>query len=218
MSTEIHNTRGQSVATITDMAVDVSTPLNMIGRGYTSYGEYIFENMYRLMENFASDSAPTAPAEGMLWYAPTAQSLSFYDGTDWISLSHSANMMGARLSRMSGADSVNFETAGTVNIHTAAVGTSSLVTGVLVIPQGGASVAGANVPSFTLEVSNGTADICDKVAMLGLTSATKFFYHNISGTNRIVAAGEVVKLVKDTLIVNADTLIGDVYLFGHVLA
>lgn len=217
MSTVIYNTRAQTVATLSNMAVDVSTPINMIGRGYTSYGEYIFEDMYRIMENFASDSAPSNPVEGMTWYAPTAQELSFYNGSDWVILAHSANMMGAMLSRMGGADSVNFETAGTVNIHTAAVGTSSLVTSVLVIPQSGATVTGANVPSFTLEVTSSTGDICDKVAMLGLDAATKFFYHPIGGTNRIVAAGEIVKLVKDTLIDGADTLIADVYLFGHIL-
>jgi hypothetical protein len=217
MSLVVQNTRAQTVATVTDMTLDTSTPINIIGRGYTGFGQTVFGNLYKIMENFASDTPPAAPAEGMTWYAPTAQELSFYNGSSWIVLAHSGNMMGAMLSRMGPADSVNFETAGTLNIHTAAVGTSSLVTSVLVVPQVGASVTGANIPSFTLEVSTSTGDICDKVAMLGLDAATKFFYHPIGGTNRIVAAGEVVKLVKDTLVVPADTLIADVYLFGHIL-
>lgn len=218
MTTIVYNTRGSSVATLADMSLDTTTPLDMIGRGYSGFGSVIFSDMYKLMENFASDTAPSSPVEGMTWYAPTAQELSFYNGTDWVVLAHSSNMMGAMLSRMSGANNVNFKTSGTLNIHTAATGTSSLVTGVLVIPQAGATVTGANIPSFTMEVTTSSADICDKVAMLGLDAATKFFWHPIGGTNRIVAAGQVVKLVKDTLIDSGDTLIADVYLFGHILA
>ena len=217
MTTLVKNTRNTTVATLQDMQVDTSTPLTFIGRGYAGFGQYIQSDLYQLMENFASDTPPAAPAEGQLWYAVTAQALSFYNNSRWVELSTGNNIMGAMLSRLSGADSINFKNAGSATVHTAAVGTSSLVSGVLIIPQAGASVTHANVPSFSLEVTASSGDVCDKVAMLGLTSSSKFYYHSISGTNRIIAAGETVSLVKDTLIHSADTLIGDAYLFGHIL-
>jgi hypothetical protein len=217
MTTLVKNTRDTTVATLQDMQVDTSTPLTFIGRGYAGFGSYIQSDLYKLMENFASDTPPSAPAEGQLWYAVTAQSLSFYNNSRWVELSTGNNIMGAMLSRLSGADSINFKNAGSATVHTAATGTSSLVSGVLIIPQAGASVTGNSIPSFSLEVTAASGDICDKVAMLGLTAATKFYYHSISGTNRIIAAGETVSLVKDTLIDVADTLIGDAYLFGHIL-
>lgn len=217
MTTLVKNTRDTTVATLQDMQVDTTTPLTFVGRGYAGFGSYLQSDLYKLMENFASDTPPASPAEGMLWYAVTAQSLSFYNSDRWVELSTGNNIMGAMLSRLSGANSINFKNSGSVSIHTAATGTSSLVSGILIIPQSGASVAGNAIPSFSLEVTSSTGDVCDKVAMLGLTAATKFYYHSISGTNRIVAAGQTVTLVKDTLIDSGDTLIADAYLFGHIL-
>lgn len=217
MSTIIKNTRNQTIATLANMELNTSTSLDLIGRGYAGFGQYIQGDLYRLMEHFASDTPPASPVEGQMWYAVTDQELSFYNGTSWVALATGNNVMGVMLSRMAGADAVDFATTGSVNVHTAATSTKSLVTSVLLVPRTGASVAGANVPAFALEVTSNAADVCDKVTMLGLTAATGFFFHNISGTNRMVAAGEVVKLNKKTAISGGDTLVCDAYLFGHIL-
>jgi hypothetical protein len=89
----------------------------------------------------------------------------------------------------------------------------TLISSVIIVPQAGATVAGAP-PQILVEVSNGTGDIADKIVLSGLTSATQFFRFNITGSNRIVAADETVKLNITSAISGPDVLIGDVYLMG----
>ena len=54
---------------INDGTIDnISTSLNIIGRGKSNYGKPIAENFIRLLENFASNTAPNNPITGQLWY------------------------------------------------------------------------------------------------------------------------------------------------------
>lgn len=217
MANIITNTRGQTVATLQDSTVDVTTPLTMIGRGYSGYTKALNEDLYRLMENFASDSAPSTPAQGMLWYAPTANSISYYSGTGWVEIMTAASNSGALLSRMGGASNINFASTGTANLHTGAVGLKTIITGVLLIPQAGASVVSTTtIPMFSLEIGANTGDVCDPVVLKGLTGPTKFYFHHISGSNRIVSGNDVVKINKRKAIDGGDTLVVDAYLFGNV--
>jgi hypothetical protein len=216
MTTIVQNRRGSTVATIADSTVDVTTPLTLIGKNYAGFGKSLNEDLYHLMENFANNSAPSSPVEGMLWYSPTGSSLKYRSASAWIEVMTASSSSGALLARMSGADSISFATTGSVNVHTGAVGAKTIITSILLIPQAGASVVGANVPSFALEVSAGTGDISDTIPMAKFNAATKCFYHNISGTNRIVSGSDVVKLNKKKAISGGDTLVVDAYLFGHV--
>lgn len=216
MSTIVQNRRGTTAATIADSTVDVTTPLTLIGRNYAGFGKALNEDLYHLMENFANDAAPSSPAEGMFWYAPTTGSMKFRSASAWIEVMTASSSSGSLLSRMVGADSISFASTGSVNIHTGASGAKTIVTAVLLIPQAGASVVGANVPSFALEVTGSTGDICDTIPMTKLNSATKCFFYNISGTNRIVSGSDVIKLNKKKAVSGGDTLVVDAYLFGHV--
>jgi hypothetical protein len=216
MTIIVQDRRGNTAATIADSTVDVTTPLTLIGRNYAGFGKALNEDLYHLMENFASDSAPSSPAEGMFWYAPTAGSMKFRSATAWVEVMTASSASGALLSRMSGADSISFATTGSVNVHTGAVGAKTIVTAVLLIPQSGASVTGTNVPSFALEITAASGDICDTIPMTKLNSDAKCFFYNISGTNRIVTGGDVIKLNKKKAVSGGDTLVVDAYLFGHV--
>lgn len=53
---------------INDGTIDTTTSLNLLGRGKTNYGKAIAENFVRLLENFASNTAPSNPITGQLWY------------------------------------------------------------------------------------------------------------------------------------------------------
>jgi len=59
---------------IPDGQYDTSTSLTLTGKG-TAYGSHMLENLMRLLENFASDTAPVAPTEGQVWYDNTTKKL-----------------------------------------------------------------------------------------------------------------------------------------------
>ena len=72
--------------TIEDGTIDQTTTLRIPGRNVTSYGTIVGENFLQMLENFASDTAPSNPVEGQLWYDTTdsVNELKLYDGTSWV--------------------------------------------------------------------------------------------------------------------------------------
>ena len=57
-----------------------STSLALPGKGITSYGEYVAENLVHLLENFSNGTAPAYSIEGQLWYNNTTGDIAVYDG------------------------------------------------------------------------------------------------------------------------------------------
>lgn len=215
MSTIIANTAGSTVATVTDVSTDTSTPLTLVGKGYAGYGKYIQESIYHVMENFANSTAPANPAEGMIWYDTDTSILAYYDGASWIDIMSQGNAMGALLSRLGSADSIDFTTGSTShNLHTGATGKITIVTGMMLIPTTATGLTGTP-PSFGLEVAAASYDVMDKYVMTGMDATTDIFTYQISGVNKQVAAGETVKLAIDSA-VGAGNLVCDAFLFGHV--
>jgi hypothetical protein len=68
MAYTINNTQGAVVTTVQDNTLDTTTDLTLIGRNKTGFGESLNENLIKLLENFASSSAPPKPVRGQLWY------------------------------------------------------------------------------------------------------------------------------------------------------
>ena len=64
---------------------DTSTSLTFPGKNSTSYASAIGTNFLRLLENFASNAAPSTPITGQLWYDTTTSrpQLKLYDGAKW---------------------------------------------------------------------------------------------------------------------------------------
>lgn len=76
-------------------AVSVNTPMVLVGKGVTDYGQVVQNNILYLAENFCNPTRPIPPMTGMLWYKsaaganpaypsdPTAVGLYMWDGTIW---------------------------------------------------------------------------------------------------------------------------------------
>lgn len=81
MTYRINKTDGNQLTDIPDGTFDTSTTsLTLIGRNVTSFGESLNENFIKLLENFASSSAPESALKGQLWYDTGSGRLNVYDG------------------------------------------------------------------------------------------------------------------------------------------
>lgn len=58
-------------------------PLELVGRNFSGWGEILHQNQLKLVQNFASDTAPTNPFVGQLWFNSTTNILSIYNST-WV--------------------------------------------------------------------------------------------------------------------------------------
>lgn len=81
MSYTINKTNGEVLVEVLDGTVDqTTTDLTLIGKNSSAYGEFLNENLIKLLENFSSDAQPTNPIMGQLWYDTTEGRIKVYDG------------------------------------------------------------------------------------------------------------------------------------------
>jgi hypothetical protein len=57
--------------------------LDLFGKNYPIYGQWLGENFIKLLQNFANSTAPTNPLPGELWYNTSTGFLNIYTGTAW---------------------------------------------------------------------------------------------------------------------------------------
>lgn len=84
----IYNNDGTVLVTLADQQVDsVTTSLDLIGKNLNNYGQYLNNNLIKLLTNFASDNAesPRSPQIGQLWYNKTTKKLTVYNGVGFVS-------------------------------------------------------------------------------------------------------------------------------------
>jgi len=84
MSYKINKTDGSLLVDLIDGTINTeSTDITLIGRNYKGFGELINENFVKMLENFASSSAPANPLRGQLWYDTSENRLKVYNGTEF---------------------------------------------------------------------------------------------------------------------------------------
>ena len=88
MSYKINKTNGDLLVDLVDGDIDTnSTDITLIGRNYKGFGEFLNENSVKMLENFASSSAPGSPLIGQLWYDTAEERLKIYTGDTFRSAS-----------------------------------------------------------------------------------------------------------------------------------
>lgn len=81
MTYTINKTDGNELTKIPDGTLDTSaTALTLIGRNSVGFGEAFNENFVKLLENFASTTAPENAIKGQIWFDTQTNRLNVFDG------------------------------------------------------------------------------------------------------------------------------------------
>lgn len=81
MSYTITLTDGAIFATIPDGTINTTSSMTLVGKNYAGYGQFINDDIIRLLENGANTTAPGAPLQGQLWYDQTTNTMKVYTGS-----------------------------------------------------------------------------------------------------------------------------------------
>jgi hypothetical protein len=92
MAYAINTTDGQVLIQILDGTADGpsinpginAADVDLFGKNYPLYGEFLNENFVKLLQNFAGANPPSKPLKGELWYDTTLGTLKIYNGTSFI--------------------------------------------------------------------------------------------------------------------------------------
>lgn len=77
----INRYNGTVLTNVEDGTINTTTEVKFVGKNFAGYGEAQNENFLFLLENFASNAAPTKPISGMLWFDVSTQKIKVYDGS-----------------------------------------------------------------------------------------------------------------------------------------
>jgi hypothetical protein len=110
MSYTITLTDGSIFATIPDGTINTSSSMTLVGKNYAGYGQFINDDIIRLLENGSNTTAPGAPLVGQLWWDQTTDTMKVYNGTTFKVISGATASSSAPTSNVAGDlwyDSVN---------------------------------------------------------------------------------------------------------------
>jgi hypothetical protein len=84
MAYTINKTDGSILTTVADGQVDrLSTDITLIGKNYSGFGEFLNENLIKMLEHFASVTPPQNPLKGEIWFDTAENRLKVYNGVDF---------------------------------------------------------------------------------------------------------------------------------------
>ena len=81
MSYTITLTDGSVFATVPDGTINTSSSMTLVGKNYAGYGQFINDDIIRLLESGSNTTPPGAPLTGQLWWDKTDNVLKIYNGT-----------------------------------------------------------------------------------------------------------------------------------------
>jgi len=81
MSYTITLTDGAVFATVADGTINTSSSMTLVGKNYAGYGQFINDDIIRLLESGSNTTPPGAPLTGQLWWDKTNNVLKIYNGT-----------------------------------------------------------------------------------------------------------------------------------------
>jgi len=79
----LYKSNGLKLTVVDDGTLNVVTSLSLVGQNYSGYGQVINQNLVKLLESFASSTAPDKALPGQLWYDSTNKKMKYYDGDKW---------------------------------------------------------------------------------------------------------------------------------------
>jgi len=86
MAYTINLTDGTIFATVADGTINTDSSLTIVGKNYAGYGEFLNENMVKLLESGANTTQPSAPLTGQLWFDKSGGLLKVYNGSTFKNL------------------------------------------------------------------------------------------------------------------------------------
>ena len=86
MAYTINLTDGTIFATVADGTINTDSSLTVVGKNYAGYGEFLNENMIKLLESGANTTQPSAPLTGQLWFDKSGGLLKVYNGSTFKNL------------------------------------------------------------------------------------------------------------------------------------
>jgi hypothetical protein len=102
MSYTITLTDGSIFATIPDGTINTSSSMTLVGKNYAGYGQFINDDIIRLLENGSDTTAPGAPLVGQLWWDQTTDTMKAYNGTTFKVISGATASASAPTSNVAG--------------------------------------------------------------------------------------------------------------------
>jgi hypothetical protein len=102
MSYTITLTDGSIFATIPDGTINTSSSMTLVGKNYAGYGQFINDDIIRLLENGSNTTAPVAPLDGQLWWDLTTDTMKVYNGTTFKVISGATASASAPSSNVAG--------------------------------------------------------------------------------------------------------------------
>lgn len=103
MAYNLIKTDGSALVTVPDGQIDATaTSITLVGKNYPGYGQFVNENLVKLLENFSNSSAPNAPLQGQLWFNSATKVLSLYSSNSWKSISGAQNQADEPVNKVAG--------------------------------------------------------------------------------------------------------------------
>ena len=88
MAYQLNKTDGTVLTTLADSQIDqISSDITLIGKNYSGFGEYLNENLVKMLENFSNTTAPAHPLRGQLWFDTSVLKLKVYNGGQFLPVS-----------------------------------------------------------------------------------------------------------------------------------